>query len=49
VNYVESDPLIARYPNREATIFMKAEAEIAMMYKAKYDEALSELHRLCDA
>jgi hypothetical protein len=28
---------------------MKAEAEIATMYKAKYDEALNELRRLCDA
>ena len=24
VNYIESDPVIARYPNRQATIFMNS-------------------------
>ena len=24
VNYIESDPVIARYPNRDATIFMNS-------------------------
>lgn len=43
------DPILLYGALLEATIFMKAEAEIATMYKAKYDEALGELRRLCDA
>lgn len=43
------DPILLYGALLEATIFMKAEAEIATMYKAKYDEALNELRRLCDA
>ena len=43
------DPVLLYGALLEATIFMKAEAEIATMYKAKYDEALNELRRLCDA
>ena len=43
------DPVLFYGALLEATIFMKAEAEIATMYKAKYDEALNELRRLCDA
>jgi hypothetical protein len=43
------DPVLLYGALLEAAIFMKAEAEIATMYKAKYDEALSELRRLCDA
>jgi hypothetical protein len=43
------DPVLLYGALLEATIYMKAEAEIATMYKLKYDEALGELRRLCDA
>ena len=43
------DPILLYGALLEATIFMKSEVEIATMYKAKYDEALNELRRLCDA
>jgi len=43
------DPVLLYGALLEATIFMKAEAEISTMYKLKYDEALGELRRLCDA
>jgi hypothetical protein len=43
------DPILLYGALLEAAIFMKAEADMVTMYKAKYDEALSELRRLCDA
>jgi len=43
------DPVLLYGALLEAAIFMKAEADMATMYKAKLDEAMSELRRLCDA
>ena len=33
----------------EAAIYMKVEVDMITMYKAKYDEAMGELIRLCNA
>ena len=43
------DPVLLYGALLEAAIYMKAETDIATMYKAKYDEAMQELRRLCDA
>jgi hypothetical protein len=43
------DPVLLYGALLEAAIFMKAEADMVTMYKAKYDEAMNELRRLCDA
>ena len=43
------DPVLLYGALLEAAVFMKAEQDIIMMYKAKYDEAINELRRLCDA
>jgi hypothetical protein len=43
------DPVLLYGALLEAAIFMKAEADMATMYKAKLDEAMNELRRLCDA
>jgi hypothetical protein len=43
------DPILLYGALLEAAVFMKTEQDIIMMYKAKYDEAMNELRRLCDA
>jgi len=43
------DPILLYGALMEAAIYMKAEAEIITLYANKYQEALMELRRLCDA
>jgi hypothetical protein len=43
------DPVLLYGALLEAAAVMKAEADMLTAYKAKYDEALNELRRLCDA
>lgn len=43
------DPVLLYGAMLEAAVYMKAETDIITMYKAKYDEAINELKRLCDA
>jgi hypothetical protein len=43
------DPVLLYGALLEAAIYMKADADMVTMYKAKYDEAMGELLRLCNA
>jgi hypothetical protein len=43
------DPILLYGALMEAAIYMKAEADIITLYSNKYQEALAELRRLCDA
>jgi len=43
------DPVLLYGCLLEAAIFMKAEQDIITFYTAKYQEAMNELRRLCDA
>ena len=43
------DPVLLYGALMEAAIFMKAEQDIIALYSAKYQEAINELKRLCDA
>ena len=43
------DPVLLYGALTEAAIFMKAEQDIIAMYTGKYQEAMNELRRLCDA
>ena len=43
------DPILLYGALMEAAIFMKAEQDIIGFYTGKYQEALAELRRLCDA
>lgn len=43
------DPVLLYGALLEAAIYMKAESDMVTMYKAKYDEAIGELIRLCNA
>jgi hypothetical protein len=43
------DPVLFYGAMREAMLFMKGEADLVGYYETKYQEALQELRRLCDA
>ena len=43
------DPILLYGALMEASIYMKAEQDIITLYAAKYQEALGELRRMCDA
>ena len=43
------DPILLYGALMEAAVYMKAEADIISLYAAKYQEALGELRRMCDA
>lgn len=43
------DPVLLYGALLEAAIYMKAESDMVTMYKAKYDEAIGELIRICNA
>lgn len=43
------DPILLYGALMEAAVYMKAEADIISLYAAKYQEAMGELRRLCDA
>jgi hypothetical protein len=43
------DPILLYGALMEAAIYMKAEQDVVTMYSTKYQEALMELRRMCDA
>jgi hypothetical protein len=43
------DPILLYGALMEAAVYMKAEADIITLYAGKYQEALGELRRMCDA
>jgi hypothetical protein len=43
------DPVLLYGALLEAAVYMKADVDMVTMYKAKYDEAMGELLRLCNA
>jgi len=43
------DPILLYGALMEAAVYMKAEADIIALYANKYQEALGELRRMCDA
>lgn len=43
------DPVLLYGALLEAAVYMKADVDMVTMYKAKYDEAMGELIRLCNA
>jgi hypothetical protein len=43
------DPILLYGALMEAAVYMKAEADIISLYAGKYQEALGELRRMCDA